>query len=116
MLAPFVDPAFQQEQKSAPLLPLVGRIAEMHVIQTVLDTVFHDIPVGARTLTISGEMGIGKSRLLAQVCQDARARDFRVLEMYAYEGSHPYFPFVEALRPILRDCYQRATALLCRGI
>ena len=102
MLAPFVDPAFQQEQRSAPLLPLVGRTAEMHVIQTVLATVYNNVPVGARTLTISGEMGIGKSRLLAQVCQHARASDFRVLEMYAYEGSHPYFPFVEALRPVLR--------------
>ncbi len=103
MLAPFVDPAFQQEQRSAPLLPLVGRTAEMYVIQTVLDTVLNDVPVGARTLTISGEVGIGKSRLLAQARQHARARDFRVVEMYAYEGSHPYFPFVEALRPILRS-------------
>ncbi|GAC1426506.1 MAG: hypothetical protein PVS3B3_19430 [Ktedonobacteraceae bacterium] len=76
----------------------------MHVIHNVLNVVFYDVPVGARTLTISGEMGIGKSRLLTQAIQDARARNFRVLEMYAYEGSdaYPYFPFVEALRPILR--------------
>lgn len=102
MLAPFVDPSLQQEQQSTPLLPLVGRTREMHVIHNVLNTVLHDAPVGARALTLSGEMGIGKSRLLSQVRQDARARNFRVLEMYAYEGSYPYFPFVEALRPVLR--------------
>lgn len=104
MLAPFVDPSFQQQQRSTLLLPLVGRTTELHVIHNMLNTVANDVPVGARTLTISGEMGIGKSRLLAQACQDARARNFRVLEMYAYEGSHayPYFPFVEALRPVVR--------------
>ncbi len=104
MLAPFVDPPFQREQPFTPFLPLVGRTAEMHAIHTVLNTVLGDVPVGARTLTISGEMGIGKSRLLAQARQDARLRDFRVLEIYAYEGSYayPYFPFVEALRPVIR--------------
>ncbi len=104
MLAPFADPSFLQEQRSTLLLPLVGRTTEMHIIHTVLNTVFDDVPVGVRTLTISGEIGIGKSRLLAQAGQDARARNFRVLEMYAYEGSYayPYFPFVEALRPVLR--------------
>ena len=77
----------------------------MHVLHTVLDSVLEDAPVGARAVTISGELGIGKSRLLAQVAQEARARDFRVLTMYAYEGSdaYPYYPFVEALRPVLRS-------------
>ncbi|MEO6893229.1 MAG: AAA family ATPase [Ktedonobacteraceae bacterium] len=103
MLAPFVDPAFHQEQP-LPLLPLVGRTMEMQVIHTLLATVSNDLPVGARSLTLSGEMGIGKTRLLAEACHEARARGFDVLEMRAYESSltFPYFLFVEALRPVLR--------------
>lgn len=49
-------------------------------------------------------MGIGKTRLLTEVSQQAKTRGFALLAMHAYESSttFPYFPFIEALRPILR--------------
>src|SRR5258708_26259258 len=77
----------------------------MQVISALLDTVALDKPVGARALMISGDMGVGKSRLLAEMCTQARARSFRVLEGRTYEsgGMFPYLPFIETLRPALRS-------------
>ena len=103
MQAPFADPLSGLELFAKPL-PLVGRDSEFQLISTLLDTVALDRQVGARALTISGEMGVGKSRLLAEMCVEARARGFRVLEGRAYESGamFPYLPFIEALRPVLR--------------
>ncbi len=104
MQAPFADPLSGLELLTKPL-PLVGRDSEMQLICTLLDTVALDRQVGARALTISGEMGVGTSRLLAEMCVEARARGFRVLEGRAYESGamFPYLPFMEALRPVLRS-------------
>src|SRR2546421_1121320 len=104
MQAPFADPLSGLELLTKPL-PLVGRDLEMQLMCTLLDTVALDRQVGARALTISGEMGVGKSRILAEMCVEARARGFRVLEGRAYESGamFPYLPFMEALRPVLRS-------------
>jgi predicted ATPase len=104
MQAPFADPLSGLELLTKSL-PLVGRDSEMQLICALLDTVLLDRQVGARALTISGEMGVGKSRLLAEMCIEARARGFRVLEGRAYESGamFPYLPFIEALRPALRS-------------
>jgi len=104
MQAPFADPLSGLELLSKSL-PMVGRDSEMQLICALLDTVAFDRQVGARALTISGEMGVGKSRLLAEMCIEARTRGFRVLEGRAYESGamFPYLPFIEALRPVLRS-------------
>lgn len=104
MQAPFADPLSGLELL-AKTLPLVGRDTEMQVISALLDTVALDKPAGARALMISGDMGVGKSRLLAEMCTQARARGFRVLEGHTYEsgGMFPYLPFIETLRPALRS-------------
>src|SRR5258708_38668431 len=104
MEGPVVDPVSGLELL-AKTLPLVGRDTEMQVISALLDTVALDKPVGARALMISGDMGVGKSRLLAEMCTQARARSFRVLEGRSYEsgGMFPYLPFIETLRPALRS-------------
>jgi len=104
MQAPFADPLSGLESFTKPL-PLVGRESELQLMCTLLDTVALDQQLGARALTISGEMGVGKSRLLAEMCIEARVRGFRVLEGIAYESGamFPYLPFIEALRPVLRS-------------
>src|SRR6266487_1280845 len=104
MQAPFVDPLLRLEQLKTAL-PLVGRDAEMHLIRMLLQTVAFNAPQGAHALTISGEMGIGKTRILASLYQEAQQSGFRVLEASAYEVGNmfPYFPFIEALRPFLRS-------------
>jgi DNA-binding CsgD family transcriptional regulator/tetratricopeptide (TPR) repeat protein len=104
MQAPFADPLSGLELLSKTL-PLVGRDTEMQLICELLDTVALDKPVGARALTISGDVGVGKSRLLAEMCIQGNARGFRVLEGRTYEAGarFPYLPFIEALRPVLRS-------------
>src|SRR5712691_11072086 len=102
MQAPFADPLSGLELPSK-ILPLVGREAEMQAVRSLLNTVALNKPTGARALTISGEMGVGKSRLLAEMYLEARARGFHVLEGRTYESGSmfPYLPFIEALRPQL---------------
>jgi DNA-binding CsgD family transcriptional regulator/tetratricopeptide (TPR) repeat protein len=104
MQAPFADPLLELELLTKPL-PLVGRDSEMQLICALLETVKLDRQVGARALTISGEMGVGKSRLLAEMCNEAKALGFQVLRGRAYESGvmFPYLPFMEALRPVLRS-------------
>lgn len=104
MQAPFADPLIKLERLRTPL-PLVGRSFELQVIRVLLETVAQDVAVGARALTISGEMGVGKTRLLAALCQEASRRQFLILESSAYETGKtiPYFPIIEALRPFLRS-------------
>ena len=102
MQAPFADPLSGLELLSSAL-PLVGRETQMQAIRAVLETVALNRPIGARAVMISGEMGMGKSRLLAEMYLEARARGFRVLEGRTYEsgGMFPYLPFIEALRPVI---------------
>src|SRR4051812_6749011 len=104
MQSSFVDPLLWLGPQERTVLPLVGRENEMQLICTLLNTVLHDEMVGARALTIRGEMGVGKSRLLAEIYMHSQALGFRVIEGCAYESGNlfPYFPFIEALRPILR--------------
>jgi predicted ATPase/DNA-binding CsgD family transcriptional regulator len=107
MQAPFADPLSGLESLQQAL-PLVGREVEMQLIWTQLDTVSLARPAGARALMISGDIGVGKTRLLAQTCAAASARGFRVLEGRAYEAGclFPYFPFIEALRPVIHSSSQ----------
>ena len=68
MQAPFADPLSGLDVLAGhpQEVPLQGRESELQVIHFLLNTVAHDLPTGARALTISGEMGVGKTRLLAE--------------------------------------------------
>ena len=103
MQAPFADPLSGIELTSR-LLPLVGREGEMQLLCNLLDTVALDRAYGPRALILSGETGTGKTRLLAEMCQEASERGFYRLEGRAYEASKsfPCMPFTEALRPVIR--------------
>src|SRR5438105_1585508 len=113
MQAPFADPLSGIEPLAGPL-PLVGREAEMRVMCALLETVALQKPAGARALMLSGDVGVGKSRLLAEMCSEARSRDFRVLDGRTYEAgaSFPYLPFIEALRPVIRSSDSEALRYL----
>ncbi len=104
MQVPLADPLVGLDSLNKAL-PLVGRTTEMQVIDFLLNTVRFDLPTGARALTISGEMGVGKSRLLAEMYAAARKAGFYVLQGRTYTSSNPfpYLPFIEALRPLLRS-------------
>jgi DNA-binding CsgD family transcriptional regulator len=81
---------------------VVGREAELDVLRAALSAAAD----GAGGLVfLTGEAGIGKSRLAREVASDARARDVAVEAGRAVPGgaSTPYRPLTEALLQALRD-------------
>ncbi|HEX7125631.1 MAG TPA: AAA family ATPase [Thermodesulfobacteriota bacterium] len=79
---------------------LVGRSEPMEALARAFDRA-----AGGEVLAaaVSGEPGIGKSRLIADFSALARRRRARVLSGSGYEaeGIPPYRPLIEALRPLL---------------
>jgi len=89
----------------AQRVPLVGREPERGVVSDALDR------VGAGhggVLLLEGEAGIGKSRLLEELIEQAEARDLWVTSGWgsAVDASTPYF----AWRPIVGDALELSTA------
>lgn len=75
--------------------PLVGRTAELGLLDTVIDRLGHETPP---FVDITGAAGIGKSRLMAELCLRARRRGVTVLRGRAaeYERHLPFHPFADA--------------------
>jgi DNA-binding SARP family transcriptional activator/tetratricopeptide (TPR) repeat protein len=82
--------------------PFVGRDDEL----AGLSHEWHRVRRGERrVVAISGEPGIGKTRLAAEVCAAAHASGGPVLLGRCHEdGLVPYEPFVEALRRYVAEC------------
>ncbi len=77
--------------------PFVGRARELSELSRALD----DALAGeGRLVLISGEPGIGKSRLVEQLARRARERGAEVLVGRCWEagGAPAYWPWVQALR------------------
>lgn len=75
--------------------PLAGRIAELRLLQHVLD---QGRTAGRSAIAIAvGEAGIGKSRLLAEIAHRARERGDRVLVGRCTEAGAAFEPFLDAL-------------------
>ena len=78
--------------------PLLGRDAEIERLTSLLD----GIGDGGGALVLSGEPGIGKSRLLAVAAAMARERGFTVLSATGVQ-SEAHLPFAglhQLLRPL----------------
>ncbi|MFH8582331.1 AAA family ATPase [Streptomyces zaomyceticus] len=75
--------------------PLVGRAAELGLLDAVIDRLGHGAP---SVVDITGAAGIGKSRLMAEFCLRARRRGVTVLRGRAaeYERHLPFHPFADA--------------------
>jgi DNA-binding NarL/FixJ family response regulator len=85
--------------------PLVGRAVELEWIDSALDVLSERQP-GA--VAIEGEPGIGKTRLLAELCERAEARDCLVLGGQAaeFERDVPFSVLVEAFDPYLASHHE----------
>jgi DNA-binding CsgD family transcriptional regulator/tetratricopeptide (TPR) repeat protein len=83
-------------------IPFVGRQRELLDLSACLDTAAEGNGV---FVLVSGEAGIGKTRLLAEFAGHAQSKSWKVLSGRAYdtEGMPPYLPFTEALRDYVRD-------------
>jgi DNA-binding CsgD family transcriptional regulator len=81
--------------------PLVGRGPQLATLLARLAVAGRG--AGGAAL-VAGEPGIGKTRLLAELADRARAEGWTVLTGRAFEGEGvpPYLPIVEALRPYIR--------------
>jgi len=97
-----------------PPLPLVGRAAELEMLRHTLDSVKAGHPA---TVFLVGEPGIGKSRLLDAVAQQAGSSGWQVAfgRAYPVESGVPYAPFADALLPVLRSLPAATLATLTRG-
>jgi DNA-binding SARP family transcriptional activator len=94
------------DQEPGSRLPLVGREAERARLDDVLAS-----SSGAGTLTLlTGEPGIGKTRLLEYFGQCASNAAYRVLRARCYEAEtiRPYGIWIDALRQATRDTAPQA--------
>ncbi|HKP60670.1 MAG TPA: AAA family ATPase [Polyangiales bacterium] len=80
------------------VLPLIGRASEQAELNEILAQVMRKRR--AQLVLLTGEPGIGKSRLLEEFQSQARARGCAVLDGAAFEGEtgRPYGPWIDALR------------------
>lgn len=105
-----------QESRSAALpreLPLVGRRGELERLHRL----FGD---GARVepmMLMTGDPGVGKSRMAGSLAAEAQRREWTVVEGRAYpvESGIPYNLISDAFLPILRTFDEAALTVLTRG-
>jgi class 3 adenylate cyclase/tetratricopeptide (TPR) repeat protein len=84
----------------APLTAFVERDAERARLRQLVD----DALVGrGRLALVAGEAGVGKSRLVAEIADEAQARGMRVLTGHCVEmsGTPPYLPYVEIIEEVI---------------
>src|SRR5580700_2854346 len=102
----------------APASKLVGRAIEFGRLTRVLDQAAAAEPTVA---LVSGDAGMGKTRLVAELATVAAARGFMVLSGRCAElgDSVPYLPLADALRsadhtdPARRDAIAARPASAC---
>jgi tetratricopeptide (TPR) repeat protein len=83
-----------------------GRLVARQAEQTKLRELWQACLAGEAHLgMISGEPGVGKTRLAIEIVTRARLQGAVVLQggCYEYEANTPYMPFVEALRAWVHD-------------
>ncbi len=87
---------------SARLTPFVERDAERASLRQLVD----DALAGhGRLALVAGEPGVGKSRLVAEIGDEAQARGMRVLTGHCVEmsGAPPYLPYVEIIEQAISN-------------
>ena len=96
------EPAADESAVQTARGAIVGRERELAELVGGLDNAFAGR--GGLFLLV-GEPGIGKSRLAEELIAQARARGARVLVGRCWEagGAPAYWPWVQSLRPYLRD-------------
>jgi DNA-binding CsgD family transcriptional regulator len=96
-------------------LPLVGRSEEVAELRAALDALQRGT---GGTWLVSGEGGVGKTRLGAALLEEAERRGCHVAAGRAFrvEAGVPYALFSDALLPILRRMDEDALRVVTRGV
>ncbi len=97
----------ERDLENAPVVveetrSFIGRKTERAAALTVVETMLNG---NGGLLTVEGEAGIGKSRLLREIAAGARWRGATVLQGQASEtpSASPFLPLVEALAPLINS-------------
>lgn len=95
-------------------LPLVGRRADIGALRMALDDALEG---RGRTLLLTGDPGVGKSRLLALLAQEARGRQMQVAagRGFSVESGVPYGAFADAMAAPLQALEPGTLTVLARG-
>ena len=95
-------------------LPFVGRADDLSRLRAALE---HARAGRGGAVFLTGEGGVGKSRLAAMVAEEARRHGWAVAEgrAYAVESGVPYALFSDALLPTLHALGRETLAVLTRG-
>ena len=106
--------AHSATQPWGPELPLVGRRDELAALQRRLRGA---IEGRGQCLLLTGDAGVGKSRLLAALVQEARERDLLIAagSAFAVEAAIPFGAVADALARPLRALEPSTLAVLARG-
>ena len=95
-------PAGRQAQAALRRPRFVGRERELNVLTEALE---HVTSGSGTFLLLTGEPGVGKTRLAEEFARYAKTRGFRVYRgrCSGTEATPPYTPFVEILRDYIRE-------------
>lgn len=95
-------------------LPLVGRRAELTALRIGLDDAMDG---RGQTMFLTGDSGVGKTRLISALMKDATARNMLVASGQAFpiEAGFPFGVIADALVPALRSFDPAVLSLLTRG-
>lgn len=101
-------------RSSSDALPMVGRTADISLLGAMLTSAAGGT---GGTLFLSGEGGVGKTRLVEAIAERAAKLGFTVATGRAYpvETGVPYAAFADALVPVLQAMDPSHLAVLSRG-
>jgi class 3 adenylate cyclase/tetratricopeptide (TPR) repeat protein len=87
---------------SALLTPLVERDAERVILRRLIDEA---LAGNGKLALVAGEPGVGKSRLVAEIGDEAQARGMRQLTGHCVQmsGAPPYLPYVEMIEQAISN-------------
>ena len=95
-------------------LPFIGRVKELHELRSALE----QARLGSPTVgLLTGDGGVGKSRLAAVIAEEARRGGWTVAlgRAYPVESGVPYAVVSDAFVPLLRDLGAAGLTVLARG-
>ncbi len=95
-----------KKQLIIPTKEIIGRDKELKTIAKIIEKLHSGI---GRTLCISGEAGVGKTRLIQEIMKDNNYQNVRFLRtnLSATTKSIPYYPIREILHSIIRSADEK---------